>query len=137
MKRRQECGAGANWIFLPGQSAVLFPALGSLGGEGWDLYLCEGSQFRFHEGEELRLGEGEAVTVLPGVPLEDGNQRLDAPLGLCRAGHFCLGREREKKSGLRRGQCIKEWKLENTPENLISSFWVKADPKGLGRFLGG
>lgn len=37
---------------------------------------------------------------------------------------FAFGEK--NNSGLKQGQDIKDWLLENTPGNLVSSFWVKA-----------
>lgn len=47
------------------------------------LVLCEGSQLGVHEGQKLPLGESAVVPFTPCVPLEHGEQGLDAALGLC------------------------------------------------------
>lgn len=116
----------------PSHAANLSHAVGSQGGQGWARYLCEGGQLCVHEGEELSLGELAVVTVLPSIPLEDRDQRLDAPLGLGRAGHFCLWRKK-KSSELRQGGKIsKGWMLENIPKILSLHFGSKPFPKRLG-----
>lgn len=51
------------------------------------LILCEGGQFHLHETQELCLGEHAVVAILASILLENGNQRLNAPLGLGGARH--------------------------------------------------
>lgn len=45
-------------------------------------HLCEGGQLSVHESQELLLGECAVVPFVPCIPLEDGQQRLDAAFGL-------------------------------------------------------
>lgn len=45
-------------------------------------HLCEGGQLSVHESQELLLGERAVVPFAPCIPLEDGQQRLDAAFSL-------------------------------------------------------
>lgn len=73
---------------------------------------------------EHRLWEEAAPVPVPtSVPLEDGDQGLDAPLGLSGAGHFGLWRKKFKVQTRTRdqGQDVRERSRES-----CLFVWVKA-----------
>lgn len=76
---------------------------------------------------KIRNSALESLVLLPSLPacfwktaIRDSMHR-SVSVGL---DTFAFGGK--KNSGFRQGEDIKSWVLENTPQDLVSSFWIKA-----------